>query len=230
MRARSSGRMPRARPYRKLSSGWLIFSRTRVAGISSLVWPAASSINGTAAMLRAPPPASRSTHSEIGGRESSMKPPSTARAGLRFLVRATSSWNSFAPLGSLLPCPTMRSAVPPPSSPFPPAPFFAMVRSRTSVLLVIYECIQGGGSDSGAAFGTAIGDGGQPTKEQLFLGLGGADEPDREPDNECWIRAQIHQLEERRGRVADDPNGPTPYLFRRDPEPRRRAGNAEFIG
>src|SRR4051812_49242747 len=126
-------------------------------------------MRGTAAILRAPPSARRSTHSEIGGRESSMNPPSTAIAGSRSLSIAMSSWNSRAPRGSRLPCPTTRSAGFVPFLPILLAPFSATVRSRTSVLLVIYKRVQGRGGDRRTSLGTKVGDGGLPALQQLLL-------------------------------------------------------------
>src|SRR5918998_3138025 len=185
-------------------------------------------MRGTAAMLRAPPPARRFTHSEIGGRESSINPPSTESAGFFSLTNATSSWNSRAPRGSRLPCPTMSSAGP---APFSMSRMFAVTaRFRTSVLLVVYERVQSRRRDRGAPFGTVVRDRGQPTFYQFLFGFSGPDKTDREPDNERRFSLQFQQLEERRRRVPDYPDGTGPGLLRRNPKPRRRTGDAQTPG
>src|SRR5829696_6892951 len=158
-------------------------------------------MRGTAAIRRAPPSIRRFTHSEIGGRESSIKPPSMSKPGLRSSTNARSSWNSRTPRGSRLPCPTTRSAGLPAAPPFSLlASFFAMARFRMSVLLLVYERVQGCCRNCRATFRAAIGDRGYPTLQQLLLGLGGADEADRQPDYEHRVRPETQKLEQRRGR------------------------------
>src|ERR671917_1098838 len=117
-----------------------------------------------------------------------------------------------------------------------PAPFsilflFAVTaRFRTSVLLIVYERVQSRRRDSGASFGTVVRDRGQPTFYQFLFGFSGPDKTHREPDDERRFSLQLQQLEERRRRVPDDPDGAGPDLLRRNPKPRRRAGDAQAPG
>src|SRR5215210_4550216 len=197
--------------------------------MSSLAWPAARSIRGTAATFLAPLSASRSTHSEIGGRESSIKPPSTARDGFRRRTRSTSSWNSRAPRGSRLPWPTTRSAGP---VSFLRAPFFSEMLTvcLTSFLLVIDESVQSRRSDRGPTLRSLVRDRRQAAVYKRVFRFCSPDEADGKPDHERRSHVQLEQLEERRRRVPDDPDGPSTDLFRGEPEASRRARDAELLG
>src|SRR5215210_3639939 len=127
--------------------------------MSSLAWPAARSIRGTAATFLAPLSASLFTHSEIGGRESSIKPPSTVRDGFLRRTRPTRSWNSRAPRGSRLPWPTISSAG---ASLFSQTTFLSTrTVCLTSFLLVVDEGVQRRRRDRGTALGSPVGDGRQ---------------------------------------------------------------------
>ena len=131
--------------------GWSVFSRSRVAGMSSFAWPAARSISGTAAMFLAPLLASRFTHSEIGGHESSIKPPSTVSDGFLPRTRPTRSWNSRTPRGSRLPWPTIRSAGPC-SCLSDPFLFNMLPLASRRFLLVVDQSVQCRRRDRGTAF------------------------------------------------------------------------------
>src|SRR5215211_4574690 len=195
--------------------------------MSSLACPAASSIRGTAEISRAPAETRRLTHSETGGRESSMKPPSIRRSGSLSRTRDKSSWNSSAPRGSRVPWPTIRSAGSPPLLLFP---FAASGRSLTSFLLEVQKGIERRRRDRRSPLGTAVRHRRQPALDQLLLGLGRAYEPDRQPDHERRFHIQFHELGERRRCVPDDSDGPGTHFRRRDPEPRGGARYAESFG
>src|SRR5215203_6076229 len=196
--------------------------------MSSLAWPAARSISGTAATLLIPLSASRATHSEMGGRESSIKPPSTVNDGFLRRTRPTRSWNSRAPRGSRLPWPTIRRAG---VSPFPWAPFLRIPTvCLTSCLLVIDERVKRRRRYRGTALGSPVGDGGQAAAQERVLRFDGPDEADGEPDHERRSHVELEQLEERRRRVPDHPGGPFAGLLRREPEASRRTCNAELFG
>src|SRR5215212_7969205 len=124
-------------------------------------------MRGTAEISRAPLSLRRFTHPEMGGRESSIKPPSTG-TGARSRTRETSSWNSPAPRGSRLPCPTIRSTgcrlllvV--------HFPFAAGPRSLKSFLLEVQECVQRRRRDRGPALGAVVRHCGQPAPDQALL-------------------------------------------------------------
>src|SRR5215210_7381518 len=195
--------------------------------MSSLAWPAARSMRGTAEISRDPASTSRFTHSEIGGRESSMKPPSTD-TGARSRTRETSSWNSLAPRGSRLPCPTMSSAGSP--TPLTFFPLAASGRSLKLFLLEVQERVQRRGGDRGPALGAAVRHRRQPALDQTLLRLCGANEPYRQPDDERRPGVQLQQLEERCGRVPHDPDGAEARLSLREPEPRRGARYVQVLG
>src|SRR5918997_1874413 len=182
-------------------------------------------MRGTAEISRAPLSTSRSTHSEIGGRESSMNPPSIDSDGSFLRKRDRSSWNSLAPLGSLLPWPTTRSA----GSPFF-LPFATTPGSLKSSLLEIQQRVQRRRRDRRPSLGSAVRHRRQPAPDQALLRLRSPHEPDRKPDDEGGLDIHLQQLEERRRRVPHDPDGPGTDLLRRDPEPRRGARRAEILG
>src|SRR5919112_6328441 len=160
-------------------------------------------MRGTAEISRAPPSTRRSTHSEIGGRESSIKPPSMGSDGLFLRKRDTSSWNCFAPLGSRLPWPTTRSAGAPLFFPFSTTP-----GSLKSSLLKIQQRVQRRRRDSRPPLGSAVRHRRQPALDQALLRLRSPHEPDRKPDDERGLDVHLQQLEERRRRVPHDPDGP----------------------
>src|SRR5918999_171936 len=135
-------------------------------------------MRGTAEISRAPPSTRRSTHSEMGGRDSSINPPSIGSDGLLLRKRDTSSWNSFAPLGSRLPWPTTRSA----GSPFF-LPFSTTPGSLKSSLLEIQQRVQGRRRDRRPSLGSAVRHRGQPAPDQALLRLRSPHEPDRKPDD-----------------------------------------------
>ena len=100
------------------------------------------------------------THSEIGGRESSMNPPSTG-IGAWSRTRETSSWNSSAPRGSRLPCPTMSSAG---SLLVVLFPLASGRRSLNSFLLEVQEGVQRRGRDRGPPLGPWFATAGSPLR------------------------------------------------------------------
>src|SRR5918997_4729876 len=175
--------------------------------MSALSWPGASSMGGTAATLRAPTSASRFTHSLMGGRDNSIKPPSTGDPGFLCRTSSTSSWNSRAPLGSRLPWPTIRNA-----GAVSLFPFLPMLTVSRIFLLKVDQGVQSRRRDRGPALGPAVCHARQTALQQRFLRLRRPDEPHREPDHERRTNVHSEQLKERRRRVSHHPHGPVPEL------------------
>src|SRR5690349_17303585 len=78
--------------------------------MSFLAWPAAISIPGSTATVRAPRSTQRATPSPMTGRANSRKPHSTIRSGSCARNRPTMRRNSAVASGSRLPWPTNNTA------------------------------------------------------------------------------------------------------------------------
>src|SRR5436190_4779046 len=166
-------------------------------------------MRGTATTSVAPSATSSDTASDTGGAESSMNPAATRSSGASAATRSARAWNSAAPSAARVPCPTIS-------------------RLGLAVIdllaFVVEQGVEGGGGDRRPALGAAVGQAGQPAGGQGRLGLGGSDEPDRQPDHERRVGGEPQQLGQGGRRVAHHPDRPGSDLRGGEPKPGGRAG------
>src|SRR5215203_743208 len=109
-------------------------------------------------------------------------------------------------------------------------PFSIPTVRLMSSLLVIDESVHSRCCDRRTAFRSPVRDGGQTAGYERLLRLGGPDEADGKTDHEVGINVEPEQLEERRRRIPDDPDGSFADLLCSDPEARRRTRYAKLFG